>query len=349
MRTLWILLALAGVLFGLWLAPVAHDAWHVFRDPGVAAWDPYGAPNPIHRAEYPGAVVGDRFFVFGGFTGTELAASYRVDVYDPAADRWDSAADLPTNVTHNMTAVVGDDVWLVGGYVGDNPGVVTAETWILDTRAETWRTGPPLPSARAGGALVKHGDRLHYFGGFVDRQNVSGDHWALDLSDGDARWEPRAALPEPRGHLSGASLGGLVYGIGGQFGHDDWLRDVPYVHVYDPANDTWREVASLPRGRSHFEWATVVVDGRIVILGGRSVWQRSLFPPDVGGRETAVPDVSAYDPERDEWFELPGLRFGIQGAAAGIVGDTLVLTGGSASLAAHLLDDTYRLTLPLWE
>jgi hypothetical protein len=45
-----------------------------------------------------------------------------VSVYDPVADRWSRAADLPLDVTHCNAVLVDGEVWLAGGYPRPHPG-----------------------------------------------------------------------------------------------------------------------------------------------------------------------------------------------------------------------------------
>jgi hypothetical protein len=75
------------------------------------------AANPIIRAEALRAVVDNKLFVFGGFSG-DLGPVKRSDVYDPARNQWTRIADLPTRITHAGVAVDGRNVYVVGGYVG---------------------------------------------------------------------------------------------------------------------------------------------------------------------------------------------------------------------------------------
>jgi len=296
-------------------------------------WRPV-APNPLARVEGPGAVVDGRVYVFGGFFKRRgLVAARRVDVYDPALDRWSRRADMPLAVTHIVAAVDGDRVWFAGGYEGDDPGRVVA--WVLryDAREDAWGEGPRLPQPRASGALVRRGRHLHYFGGFAhDRNTTYGDHWALELG-GDGGWEPRAPLPEPRGHLAGAVLDDTIYAIGGQFNHDDDRRDVTFVHAWDPASDRWREVAPLPQRRSHHELSTFAYEDRILACGGRS-------EPGTH-RGNTLDFCVAYEPETDRWTEELTLPRALLAPVVVPLDGRLFLTNGSTFLSQRPQADSW--------
>lgn len=311
----------------------------------VTPWQPHAAwtparPLPSAMLEPAAAAVGGKLYVFGGFVTTarahEFPATTRVAVYDPAADTWSRAADMPAAVTHANGVVVGDAVWFAGGFEGDDPGRAIAGVRRYDTVADRWSAGPPLPEPVAGGtlALVEDaagGRALHYVGGFApDRDTVRDLHWRLDLppdgAGGDragARWERRAPLPTARGHLASAAVAGTLYAIGGQRRHDTDPADLDVVEAYDASTDAWRGVARLPAPRSHFEAATFARGGRVYVVGGRNN-TTSLFIKGAG-----LADILVYDPAADRWTALPGLPVGIESAVARPLDGRLVVTAGA--------------------
>lgn len=270
------------------------------------------------RYESLTAVVDGRLLVFGGFDSPRLTVTARVDEYDPATDRWTRRADMPSLVTHANPVLRGGEIWIAGGFVGDHPGVATAEVWRYDPATDAWRPGPSLPGPRGGGGLGLAPDgSLHYFGGWLpDRYTDSPDHWRL--APGDSVWVAAAPFPSARGHFGTVSHGGFIYAIGGCRTHDPWPVDVALVHRYDPATDTWTELASLPMPLSHTEPSTFVYDGRIHVAGGRS---------QPTGR-ASVSEVMAYDPETDTWNFLAALPRGLLAPVAVPLGDHLFVTAG---------------------
>jgi N-acetylneuraminic acid mutarotase len=274
---------------------------------------PTVAPSPIPRFEAASAVVRNQLFVFGGFETIDLRATTRSDRYDPATNSWTRIADLPEPVTHAGIAVDGDYVWIVGGFVGHNPGQATDRVWRYDTRNDRWEPGPSLPQPRASAPLVRHQRSLHYFGGLrSDRRTDSSDHWRLDL-DSPTAWTPRAPLPDARNHLGGVELDGMIYAIGGQYDHDGPYKDVAAVHGYDPVKDSWRELAPLPDGRSHFEPGTFTANGKIVIVGGRA------------NRREVLYEVTAYDPKTNRWQDLVPTPVPTRAPTAQLVGERVLI------------------------
>jgi N-acetylneuraminic acid mutarotase len=286
-------------------------------DPSLFSWESR-APSPIARSEAQGAVVGGKLYAFGGFyTGTTTTA--RSDVYDPAADSWSRLPDLPEQVTHSPVVVDGTTMWLIGGYVGNHPGPATRSVWRFDTVARTFSRAPDLPAPRGAGGAAIVGRELHFFGG---TNRVAGstadpdqpDHWVLAL-DGGTSWTSRAPLPNPRNHLAGAVVDGLIYAIGGQHNGNEDTGLQSDVHRFNPATNTWTKMASLPKARSHS--VAVVRDGQILVLGGTNPGN------------TASSDVTAYSPAGNAWSKLPSLPGGRKTSVAGLIGGTVYLSGGS--------------------
>lgn len=288
----------------------------------LAAWTPL-PDAPVYRYESAVAVLGGLIYYFGGFRNADIQASAELWAYDPERQSWSRKGDLPALLTHVNTAMLGDTVWLAGGFIGDNPGRASDQVWRYEWRHDRWTPGPPLPARRASGALVALRGRLHYFGGYgEDRRESRGDHWILDRSvpEGRNAWIPAAPLPKPRGHIAGAVLGGRIYALGGTDRHDPDPLDVPWVHRYDDSTDAWTEVAPLPSARSHFEQSALVRDGRLLVLGGRDL---------PGGRES-VSEVTEYDPDADRWLALPPMPKPLHSPSAVLIGDRIIVgLGGS--------------------
>ena len=95
-------------------------------------------PHPIERFESGGLTAFGKLWVMGGFGRWTTQASPRADVYDPATDTWTRIADIPETVHHSATVVDGTDIWLIGGFIGNNPGPATSSVWVYDTVGDSW-------------------------------------------------------------------------------------------------------------------------------------------------------------------------------------------------------------------
>ena len=289
------------------------------------------AASPIERVEAPTLKLNGKLYVFGGFDGG-LRPIPRLDVYDTSTDSWNRLKDIPLTVTHLNPASDGKTVWFVGGYKGRHPGKVTAEVWKYNVAADSWSRGVDLPKPRAGGVLVYYDKRLHYFGGFADRNKTCTEHWTLALND-SGQWNPAPAMPVPRGHLSAAVINDVIYALGGQVGHDVRAQDAKECYKYEPGIRKWSACADLPFNRSHFEPGTIVKDGRIVIVGGRSNNTKFGNP--------GVAHVTQFDPKTDKWTELEPLPHRLLAPSAAVMGDKLVVIAGGLNNTQPVQSSTW--------
>jgi N-acetylneuraminic acid mutarotase len=305
--------------------------------PEIVNWR-QGAPSPLSRAEAVGAAVGGRLYVFGGISGRGRDFSFpvtaRCDAYDPATNRWTRLRDMPEPFTHANAAVDGATIWFVGGYVGNTPGPGTTHVWKYDTLTDTWSRGPDLPEARGSGASAIVGRSLHFFGGGnLDRSTDTLTHWSLDLEDPKATWVSKANLPSGRNHFAAATVRGRIYAVGGQTGDLGLARDEKEVFAYDPATDTWAQVADLPGPRSHTNASTFELNGRLIVLGGESAHMQ---------HESTI---LSYDPALNQWTTIGHLPDARSTTVAGVIGGQLVLaTGNSPGATATTWVGTLRFT-----
>ena len=302
------------------------------------------APQPLPNSEAQGLVLDGKLYSFGGFDETKTPSVYtptdRAYVYDPTTNVWTALKNMPRmqngavagGTTHTGTATDGTDIYFAGGYTANQSGTGqifgTSEVWKYDVSEDAYAFLPSLPQTpdsepanrHSAGQLEYLNGKLHFFGGTsADRKKDVGYHFVLDLGNLAAGWTEAAPLPNPRHHMGSVVLGGKIYAVGGQHGHDAALVPEDDVHVYDPATDTWTQLASLARPRNHISSATFVMGKRIIVAGGQ------LKHTD------AVADVSAYDPTTDTWTELtplPAKRFS---GVAGVVDGVMYYATGSAS------------------
>jgi hypothetical protein len=276
----------------------------------------------VARYEADGAVVDDKLYVFGGYRNKDIQSTAAAEVFDPATDKWTRLSDMPEPLTHTGIAVHGTTIWLLGGFVGDNPGPGTKHVWKYNTLTDEWTPGPSLPKSRGAGAAAIVGSTIHFFGGLDHAWSSANpvtqdyaDHWTLDLQNGGG-WQDAAPMINPRNHLAGVSLNGYVYAIGGQH---LWNEDHPLSEVdrYDPATDTWLRVADLPKPRSHMNASTFVLDNRIMVIGGATT------------DFVALSDIDSYNPDTDSWIHVDDLPSPRATPVAGFAEGSIVVATGS--------------------
>jgi Kelch motif protein/K319-like protein len=305
----------------------------------VSAADPFAwiarSACPLQRFEAAGGAATGKLYQFSGYytTGKYIKATAECDSYDPATNIWQRIADIPQPISHCGQVADEDNpndqiFWLAGGFLGDHPGPSTTQVWKYSINNNTWTPGPPLPDQRGGGALVKLGRELHYFGGVIRQNDVYlqdyGTHWAFNL-DTDTAWRTTttfgqilAPLPNPRNHMGGTVLNGKIYAVGGQhLGNQNTPQSE--VDVYDPATNSWSQAAPMPRPIGHVTANVFVRNGRVVVTTGRMA------------NGVLIPNVIEYNPASNTWSELPPVPGPRQSPISGLIGDQMVVTCGSDS------------------
>jgi len=305
-------------------------------------------------------VYNSKLYTFLGFHDHVRHVESNSEVYDPATNSYTLLAPIPDTaaaMTHEKVVLIDNTVWLIGGRVGQNPGPLTSAIWIYNITTDSWSKGPelidpatgdPIPWAAGGAVLL--GRTLHIFGGFIINgcdNDQSKYHLTLDVdswlanTSKPAEWKNKLApLPIKRNHFSTVVLGGKIYAIGGQFGHDcEGGQEQPYSHVYDPATDTWTELPLLPNVRSHAEGGSFAIDGKIYLVGGQS---------DKGA---STDRVTIFDPAGNNgagsWMDDESLTlpYRYEGGTAKVINDLFIYSHGGETTSASPRKKTYTRTI----
>src|SRR3954465_1585127 len=85
---------------------------------------------------------------------------------------------------------------------------------------------------------------------------------AVAQSSGEGSWAMKKPLPAPRNEVQLAAVGGKIYVVGGNVGGEA----VPQIDEYDPASDSWKALAPMPKGLDHL--GVAVIDNTITTVGG---------------------------------------------------------------------------------
>lgn len=135
------------------------------------------------------------------------------------------------------------------------------------------------------------------------------------------QWTQKASMPVATAEVGVAALDGEVYVVGGTRQEADkppaWASTVNMA--YDPARDTWRARAPLPRALTHVGLAAL--GGKLYAVGGFTNMVHT------GPQSVAY----AYDPKVDRWAELPAPPEPRGSMAVVAVGGRLHVLGGRKS------------------
>jgi N-acetylneuraminic acid mutarotase len=289
---------------------------------GSISWVTATPPAQPRHEGFGGFAGNGLFYAMGGYKGgTDYTPLRRVDRYNPATKTWTRMRDLPIGLTHSGVAIDGQYIYLAGGYPeqpdGSGQNFSTNQVWRYDTATDTYTALPAMPAGRGGGALVLVGRTLHVFGGADSARKDTATHYALDLDGGG--WVAKAPMPQGANHLAGVNLNGTIYAIAGQNGQDAKATYGNRVYAYNPATNAWTARASYPVGLSHHNASTLVVNGRIVVMGG-----------EIGyGKRTAA--VRVYNPATNSWSSTTNLPAARDADIAGYLNGKIYFVAGGTS------------------
>ncbi|MEN6544345.1 kelch repeat-containing protein [Parvibaculum sp.] len=246
------------------------------------------------------------------------------------ADGWREGAPMTTARAYAGAALLGEDLYVVGGGGASGPRSLTE---VYDTIGDIWRADVALPVGLEQFGMAASGERIYVAGGYAaggtreaPTLEESAATWVFDRAGGG--WRGVAPMPAPRVGLSLVAVGGKLYALGGRG------ADAGRVFIYDPAEDRWAVAkANMPAPRSG---AAIVAQGsEIYVIGG------------LDGR-VATARVDILDTEAGTWRAGPSLPAPRAGHIAAVLGGRIHVTGGESLSPPKTFSDHFVLNGGAW-
>jgi hypothetical protein len=188
---------------------------------------------------------------------------------------------------HTATALTDGRILLTGGWPEESrPPLRTAE--LFDPARGAFVAAGVLESRRGGHTATRLGDGRVLVAGGVDGVRALATVEVFDPATG--RFRAAAPMPGPRATHGAALLAdGRVLVVGGQagVGHGRALLDT--AALYDPATDSWREVAGRLAAPTYKLAVAALPDGGALVIGGQTaedaaarLSSTALFDPRTG-------------------------------------------------------------------
>jgi N-acetylneuraminic acid mutarotase len=201
------------------------EAGRVFQilDPAQGSWT-RGPDLPGVRFASAAAVLADRVHLVGGWNADNRASASLAShaVFDPEHRRWVSAAAMAVARNAAAAAVIDGRLYVAGGRA---PGIRAHDQHSLnvmevyDPAADRWASAPPLPSGRAGLALVALAGQLYALGGESTPGGVGN---AVERYDPATQtWSVLPPMPIRSHGLAAVAVGASIYVMGGFQGASD--------------------------------------------------------------------------------------------------------------------------------
>lgn len=205
------------------------NAWEY--DPAGDTWKAL-APLPTKRGSPVAAVVGGKIYVIGGAsvhpgskeTSIHPARPHRAmetnEVYDPAANKWESRSPMPTARNHAAVGVVNNKIYVVGGRLGAGFITRASNTDIVeayDPATDQWGALlAPMPTPRSAVAWGTYKGKIYVAGGEIRNAVMSGTYRVVEAYDPAAnRWTSLPPMTIARHGLAGDIIAGKFHLVSG--------------------------------------------------------------------------------------------------------------------------------------
>ncbi len=297
---------------------------------------------PAPRTDGAAAVIGQTYLFVGGSDGSVAKADTYVShpVGIGNLDKWTAGPALPEARSDAASVVVGNTLYIMGGYGIDGSPTTTVFSLTLanDGTIGEWKVEDvlALPSPRAGATAVSVSDGIVLMGG-RDRTAPTRTVWksqqALTTGNPLQAWTDQQPLVEENMDGFAAHVGDIIFLVGGTNAQGDAVASVQQGLVGGPRATTedpnaivepWAVSAqtNLPSPRTNESGFTA--NGVIYVQGGSdgtSLLTETLW---------TTPDANGIIPE---WHHLAqqDLGEGIEGAAAVISGAHAFMFGGTTA------------------
>jgi N-acetylneuraminic acid mutarotase len=255
-------------------------------DPKTNEWTQLKSnPVPVHHGA--AAVVGTKFYVFGGFRLPDSGKSAwfpenKAWVYDTVAQSWSALPPMPTPRGALAAVAVDKKIYVVGGarippgtdppdgLTAGGPVELLGTVEVFDTEDNTWSKVKPMTLPRNHHDVAALDGKLYVIGGRVGSCFSGG--WSSNVSMNEVydiatdTWSTKAPVPTARSGIGVAALDGKIYVLGGEGWIDDFGGVFRANEAYDPKTNVWAKEARMPTPRHGF--AKAVVDGKLYAVSG---------------------------------------------------------------------------------
>jgi N-acetylneuraminic acid mutarotase len=236
-------------------------------DASTGGWTPAPPlPAAAPRHHLAVAVLADRIYVLGGFTGILGGSSNfgpvgTTFVFDGAV--WQQLADQPIARGAATAQAIGGVIYVAGG--GRREPDALPDVYAYDPATDRWTARSPMPTAREHLASCLVAGQMLAVGGWdSQKQTLAAAELYDPVTD---RWQAVAPLPTPRGGLGAATIDSVCYAIGGE----QWVGPYPGTFAnnegFDMAVGGWASFAPMP-SRRHGLGLTALASSLYAVAGG---------------------------------------------------------------------------------
>lgn len=224
-------------------------------------------PFPEPRTDYAAGVLDGKLVIAGGtyWEGSKghwikKHFSASTHAFDPLSQTWEKLPDLPTPLACAGYAVIGNTLFVLGGYTGTQ---VNRKIYTLakTPRGYSWNHFGDLPVDRLFAVAASVGTRIYLLGGTTQfepldptgtcctSKTATDTFMVMDTTHPESGWSQLAALPGPRRwDFSTVTDGKSVWIFGGrsQLNPQDPITGFGVVYRYEIEQKRWEAMKPLP-------------------------------------------------------------------------------------------------------
>jgi N-acetylneuraminic acid mutarotase len=227
-------------------------------------------PLPTHQQSFAVSVYQHKISVSGGCSGFNQITGYPINCsgvneeYNPATDKWESRAPMPTARAELQANVVNGKIYLIGGTLPN--GSISNITEVYNPSNDLWNTAAPIPIPVGLYASAVVDNKIYVEGGGKSGPIIIDLNQIYDPITNV--WTLGAALPASVLWAAASATTGVLaptrlYVIGGT---TDGINAVNTTYIYDPQLNSWTLGSPMPTARGALSVA--VVNDTLYTLGG---------------------------------------------------------------------------------
>jgi hypothetical protein len=240
-------------------------------DPATSTWKRMADMNLPRWYPSLTELADGRYVAISGNSNNDTTWADTPEVYDPAKDTWTLLSGVSTRQVHEIEYPF--------SYLAPNGKVFTIgpsedNSFFLDVNNKTWTPVGGASGVVNGSSVMYRPGKILYSGGapsVATTTSAKATSAVIDLNAGTPAWRQIAPMHHARIYHTLTMLAdGTVLAVGGESSSDQSVvtSGELQAEIWDPATETWTNVASMAAARNYHSTAVLMPDGRVLIAGG---------------------------------------------------------------------------------
>ncbi len=269
--------------------------------------------------------------------GVTLTVSIQQSTQAQTPYHWIILPPMPTPRTEVTSAVIGNDVYVIGGAQEGPVSSNKVEIFNMDNRS--WRNGPSLPAPLHHAVAVTFQGKIYVLGGYLDGWIPVNTTYIYDPAQ--RLWSEGPRMPRAKAAFTAQVLNNRIYIFGGATANarstDSHLTQevLNTTEYYDAETGLWKTASPVPTPREHLASAEIL--GKIYVIGGRKLTLESNSNIN-----------EEYDPKTDIWTEKAPMPTARGGIAAATIDTRIFVFGGEAPSGTYNTAEMYDPAEDTW-